>query len=130
MIPAAGDLAADGAGRSCYHPGVRHTLRAFAVLAVVLGLAALPRPVERFGDSSEPPAGIGPAGKRSATPAIRAGAGLERRAPHALAGVLPPAAGRLHPPAAVAVLRRERAVVRLAQERGRANGPRAPPPAA
>ena len=110
--------------------GVRHTLRASAVLALVLGLAVVPRPVERASDSDELPAGIGPAGQRSATPAIRPGSGLERRAPHALPGVLPPAVARLRPPPAGAALRIERAPVRLAQQRGRANGPRAPPPAA
>lgn len=108
---------------------VRDPLRASAVLAVVLGLAAAPSPrLEHAQGSNEPlAAAVSSAGKRGEAPAIRSGARPERRVAHALSVALAPAAGAIQTPPLAGAPRFARRAGRIARPSARSNGARAPP---
>jgi hypothetical protein len=108
---------------------VRNPLRASAVLAVVLGLAAAPTPrLESAQGSNEPlAASVSSAGKRGEAPAIRSGARPERRVAHALSVALPPVAGAMQTPPLAGAPRFAPRAARIARPSARSNGARAPP---
>jgi hypothetical protein len=115
---------------ACYGSGVRPAPRAIAVLLAFLGLAVVPRPIQRVEGASEASAGLSRAGERGHVPAIRPDAGVERQVAHDVPLALPPA-----PPAGrVLVVAADREVGRTTSSAGlagaRANRARAPPPAA
>lgn len=111
---------------------MRPAPRAIAVLLALLGLAAVPRPLDRVDPqgASQARAALSRAGERGHVPAIRSDAGVERQVAHEVPLALPPAPAAL-PVALLAAASRHRVATRPAGiAAARANRARAPPPAA
>jgi len=117
------------AARSCYASWVRLVTRGLAVLAVVVGLAVVPRPFERSDGSGESQAAVARAGERGDAPVLRSGPRLERRVVHLLLHAAPPPSAQLRSPALAVVDRLQDGAGRGGRPAERSNGARAPPPA-
>jgi len=110
----------------CYQEEVRLALRGCAVLALMVGSAAI-APLDRVDPTSDARAGITPAGERGETPAIRTGSDLGRRLAHHPPVALPPPAATLRGPDLAEVIRPPRPAPRSSRPRAGARRARAPP---